>query len=52
MVRLLVDERPDGVDLSYDRMASLLAAYGSPDALEVAKHPGNKVETLLREAAA
>ena len=52
MVRLLVDERPDGVHFLYDRMASLLAAYGNPDALRVAKHPGNKVETLLRETVA
>jgi uncharacterized protein (DUF302 family) len=50
-VTVLVDERPDGVHLSYDRMASLLAAYGNPDALQVAKHLDNKVETLLREAA-
>ncbi len=49
---VLVDERPDGVHLSYDRMVSLLAAYGNPDALQVAKHLDNKVETLLREAAA
>src|SRR5229473_4347210 len=51
-VTILIDERPDGVHLSYDRMASLLAAYGNPDALQVAKHLDNKVETLLREAAA
>ncbi len=51
-VTVLIDERPDGVHLSYDRMASLLAAYGNPDALQVAKHLDNKVETLLREAAA
>ena len=51
-VTVLVDERPDGVHLSHDRMASLLAAYGNPDALQVAKHLDNKVETLLREAAA
>jgi uncharacterized protein (DUF302 family) len=51
-VTVLVDERPDGVHLSYDRMASLLAAFGNPDALQVAKHLDNKVETLLREAAA
>ncbi len=51
-VTVLVDERPDGVHLSYDRMVSLLAAYGNPDALQVAKHLDNKVETLLREAAA
>jgi len=36
-VTVLVDERPDGVHLSYDRMSSLLAPYGSPDALQVAQ---------------
>jgi uncharacterized protein (DUF302 family) len=51
-VTVLVDERADGVHLSYDRMASLLAAYGNSDALQVAEDLDNKVETLLREAAA
>jgi uncharacterized protein (DUF302 family) len=51
-VTVLVDERADGVHLSYDRMASFLAAYGSRDALEVAEDLDNKIETLLREAAA
>ncbi len=51
-VTVLVDERPDGVHLSYDRMASLLAAYGNVDALRVAEDLDNKVETLLREAGA
>ena len=46
-ITILVDERPEGVRLSYDRMASLLAAYGSPDALPVAKHLDNEVETSL-----
>jgi uncharacterized protein (DUF302 family) len=32
-VTVLVDERADGVHLSYDRMASLLAPYKNPDAL-------------------
>ena len=49
-VTVLVDERPDGVHLSYDRMASFLATYGSHDALRVAEDLDNKVETLLREA--
>jgi hypothetical protein len=31
-VTVLVDERADGVHLCYDRMASLLAPYGNPDA--------------------
>ena len=34
-VTILVDQRSDGVHLSYDRMASLLAPYGSEDALSV-----------------
>ena len=51
-VTVLVDERPDGVHLSYDRMASFLAPYGNADALRVAEYLDNKVETLLREAAA
>jgi len=51
-VTVLADERPDGVHLSYDRMASFLAAYGNRDALRVAEDLDNKVETLLREAAA
>ncbi len=51
-VTVLVDERPDGVHLSYDRMASFLATYGNDDALRVAEYLDNKVKTLLREAAA
>ena len=50
-VTVLVDERPDGVHLSYDRMASLLAPYGNPDALAVARELDTKIESLLREAA-
>ena len=51
-VTVLVDERADGVHLSYDRMTSLLAAYGNRDAIQVAEDLDNKVETVLREAAA
>jgi uncharacterized protein (DUF302 family) len=50
-VTVLVDERADGVHLSYDRMASLLAPYNSPDALEVARELDAKVEDLLQKAA-
>jgi uncharacterized protein (DUF302 family) len=50
-VTVLVDERADGVHLSYDRMASFLAAYGNRDALEVARNLGKKIEDLLRQAA-
>ena len=49
-VTVLVDERSDGVHISYDRMASLLASYGSSDALAVARDLDKKVETLLSEA--
>ena len=51
-VTVLVDERPDGVHLSYDRMASFLAPYGNPEALAVAQSLDNKVEDLLRQVAA
>ena len=51
-VTVLVDERPDGVHLSYDRMASLLGTYGNRDALNVARDLDAKVEDLLRHAAA
>ena len=51
-VTVLVDERADGVHLSYDRMASLLAPYGNSDALNVARDLDAKVEDLLRQAAA
>ena len=50
-VTVLVDERPDGVHLSYDRMVSLLAPYGNLDALRVARDLDEKVENLLRQAA-
>src|SRR5205809_348399 len=51
-VTVLVDERADGVHLSYDRKGSLLAPYENPDALEVARNLDMKVEDLLRQAAA
>jgi uncharacterized protein (DUF302 family) len=50
-VTVLVDERADGVHLSYDTMASLLAPYGNRDALDVARDLNSKVEDLLRNAA-
>jgi uncharacterized protein (DUF302 family) len=50
-ITVLVDERSDGVHLSYDRMASLLAPYGNSDALAVAQSLDKKVEALLSEAA-
>ena len=50
-VTILIDERSDGVHLSYDRMASFLATYGSPEALRVAHDLDAKVEALLTAAA-
>src|SRR6185437_12565163 len=51
-VTILVDERADGVHLSYDRMASFLAPYQDAAALEVARDLDAKVETLLATAVA
>ncbi len=51
-VTVLVDERADGVHLSYDRMASFLAPYRNSEALAVARDLDLKIETLLRESAA
>jgi hypothetical protein len=50
-VTILVAERADGVHLSYDSMASLLAPYGSESALRVAMDLDAKVENLLNSAA-
>ena len=46
-VTILIDERPDGVHLSYDRMASYLAPYGNAEALKVAQGLDSKIEALL-----
>src|SRR5215831_8318686 len=51
-VTILVYERLDGVHISYDKMASLLAPYGNAKALKVAKDLDAKVEALLASAAA
>jgi uncharacterized protein (DUF302 family) len=50
-ITILVDERRDGVHLSYDSMASLLAPYGSQAALLVARDLDTKIEGLLETAA-
>jgi uncharacterized protein (DUF302 family) len=49
---VLVDERQDGVHLSYDRMASFLAPYANESALAVARNLDSKIEALIRESAA
>jgi uncharacterized protein (DUF302 family) len=51
-VTVLVDERADGVHLSYDKMASFLAPYGNAAALEVARELDRKIEKILQQAAA
>ena len=48
-VTVLIDERPDGVHLSYDKMESHLLPYGNSDALAVARNLDAKITTLLRE---
>src|SRR6266576_5121628 len=50
-VTILIDERPDGVHLSYDRMASFLAPYNNSEALKVARDLDEKVEALINAAA-
>jgi uncharacterized protein (DUF302 family) len=49
-VTVLVDERPDGVHLSYDKIASLLSPYGNTEALNVARELDLKVEKLISDA--
>jgi pimeloyl-ACP methyl ester carboxylesterase len=49
-VTILVEERSDGVHLSYDRMASFLSPYGSAEALKVAEDLDAKVQALLATA--
>jgi uncharacterized protein (DUF302 family) len=50
-VTILLDERPDGVHLSYDTMASFLNSYGITEAMKVAQDLDAKVEALLTSAA-
>jgi uncharacterized protein (DUF302 family) len=50
-ITILIDERGDGVHLSYDSMVSLVAPYGSEAALAVARDLDAKIETLLETAA-
>jgi len=50
-VTILIDERSDGVYLSYDRMTSFLAPYNNSEALKVARDLDKKVEALLSSAA-
>jgi uncharacterized protein (DUF302 family) len=49
-VTVLIDQRPDGVHLSYDEMASFLAPYGNADALRIARDLDAKVKRVLESA--
>ena len=49
-VTILLDQRPDGVHLSYDEMASFLAPYGNADALRIARDLDAKVKRVLESA--
>jgi uncharacterized protein (DUF302 family) len=49
-VTVLIDQRPDGVHLSYDEMASFLAPYGNAEALKIALDLDEKVKRLLESA--
>ena len=48
-VTVLIDERPDGVHVSYDKMESYLLPYGNAAALAVARSLDTKITNLLRE---
>jgi uncharacterized protein (DUF302 family) len=48
-VTILVDERPDGVHVSYNRMESYLLPYGSTEALVIARNLDARITTLLHE---
>jgi uncharacterized protein (DUF302 family) len=48
-VTILVDERGDGVHVSYDKMESALLPYGSSAALVVARNLDAKITSLLQE---
>ena len=50
-VTILLDQRPDGVHVSYNKMESYLLPYGSSEAPPVARHLDEKITTLLRECA-
>ena len=50
-VTVLIDERADGVHMSYDLMASFLAPYGNAQASAVAARLDEKIVALLMAAA-
>ena len=48
-VTVLIDERSDGVHVSYNKMESYLLPYGNAAALAVARSLDTKITNLLRE---
>ena len=50
-ISIMIDERSDGVHLSYDRLSSLLAPYGNDEATSVARTVDLAIENLLSHAA-
>jgi uncharacterized protein (DUF302 family) len=50
-VTVLIDERPDGVHVSYDKMESYLLHYGSSEALTVARNLDEKITAWLSACA-
>jgi uncharacterized protein (DUF302 family) len=49
-VTVLIDEREGKVQVSYDRMASLLSVYKNPAATKIAQGLDAKIETLISNA--
>lgn len=50
-VTLLIDERPDGVHLSYDTMEAFLSSYNNEGCLSVARELDRKVLELMQRTA-
>jgi hypothetical protein len=50
-ITILIDERADGVHISYDTMVSHLAPYGNNDVLRVARDLDAKIEKIIAAAA-
>ena len=49
-VTVLIDEREGKVQVSYDRMVSLLSVYRNPGATKIARGLDAKIETLIGNA--
>ena len=45
---MLIDQRPDGMHLTYDEVASLLAPYENQQALEITRDTKNVDDTFCR----